>query len=150
MANDRKPPKGASLDVHTPDALDLLEIERRIERLEQEAAKLEASSKLIPGRSKKLADVNKKLAQLRWVRVSAREQVSANRYQSEIYEREVAAAKLRAAEQKNLDELRRRPESSQSAQGYRAALRAYVANWKAKPKVSAVAGMSHDDGHEPD
>jgi hypothetical protein len=149
MAND-KPPKGASFGAHTPDALDLLEIELRIERLEQEVSVLEASSKLIPGRSKKLAEANMELGKLRWARVSASEQVNANPYQSEIYQREVDAAKLRAAEQKKHDELRQNSEPKQGAQSYRDALRAYAANWKAKPKVAAGAGMSHDDGHEPD
>ncbi|MCF2525412.1 hypothetical protein [Bradyrhizobium sp. G127] len=84
------------------DALDLLAIERRIAVLERKRTELESKSRLIPGRSAHLRQVRKEIAALGWAEMSAKEQVRANRYQSEIHQKEkeraVSASKLASQE----------------------------------------------------
>lgn len=147
MSKDKKSPKGAVSAAPTPDALDLLNIERRITALEKEKAELEAKSKFIPGRNGKLEAVNKQLGQLRLAHLSAQEHVRASLYQSEIYEREKAFAQRDATRQEMLD--KKKETAAQTGISYKESLRTYVSNWmKKKPVVGAAAGTSDDQGDE--
>lgn len=147
MANDKRAPSGAVHAAHTPDALDLLKIERRIDLLETEKAKLEAKSKLTPGRTAQLAKINEELGRLAWARISATEHVRANLHQSEIYEREKEVDRRDAARQRMLDE--KKEVAAQGGTNYREALRTYIASWKKKSKISAETA-SRDQGCEPE
>jgi len=147
MANEKKAPKGPVSMSHTPDGLDLLKIERRIEALETKKADLEGKSKLIPGRSEKLAKVSQELSQLRQSHSSVQEHVRANQYQSEVYNREKIRYEDEAARQKMRDE--KREAATQGGTNYRETLRAYVARWKKKLKVSSGTGMTDDDDCDP-
>jgi hypothetical protein len=149
MSNEKKAPKRAVSAAPIPDAIDLREIERHIERLEKEKAELEAKSKLLPGRSQHLAKIDRELLRLGWARVSATEHVRASPHQSEIYEREAAAAKRDAARQEELEKRRLGEVAAQGGQSYREALRAFAASWKKRPKVAAGSGQTDDDDNEP-
>jgi predicted nuclease with TOPRIM domain len=148
MASEKKPPKGAISVTHTPDGLDLLKIEQRIEVLEKKKADLERKSKLVPGRSEQLARVSQELSQLRHDHSSMQEHVRANLYQSKIYENEKALAQRDAARQQMLDE--KKEVAAQGRANYREALRTYVASWKKKSKVTSGTAKDNDQGNEPE
>lgn len=143
MAQGKAPPKGSVQAVPAPDALDLLDLEKRIEGLEKSKAEIESKSAIVPGRSKQLDEITRTLHKLRWAYVSAQEHVRVNPAQSEIYEREKDHAK-RDTERQRLLEEKMQAADRDGGESYREKFRAYVAKLKNKPKE----GTSLSDGQE--
>jgi ribosomal protein S21 len=131
-----------------PGAVDLLEIDRRIEVLEKERLSVEARSALLPGKSKRLAEIDAALRGLHLGRMVSREHVFTDPHSTEVYEKQ-KAVRLEARKQQEAQEARQAAlEAARSEpKTGRGALLDYLSRWASK-KGSNAPEKEKDAGAE--